>query len=131
MTTDDRKFYAALGEIVDGALLAGCDSRGLCAALDAVAAILDEHARWRDLVEGLANQFAYPRDDPPRLSTGGLSDLEAAFDALGWDDPHRCEWRDCEIPGCTTMANCGTPTPDGGYVRCCFRHYSEINRARG
>jgi hypothetical protein len=55
------------------------------------------------------------------LHTGGLSALEEAFSALGWDDPHPCPERECEYPRCHEEATCGTPTAKG-YKRCCFKH---------
>ena len=47
-----------------------------------------------EALEGMVDQFAYRRVSRwgrgKRLAfnTGGLSALEWAFDALGWDDPH-------------------------------------------
>ena len=38
-------------------------------------------------------------------------------------------WQElCEREGCGKPATCGTPLPDGGYLRCCFKHYQEVNK---
>lgn len=39
---------------------------------------------------GMCHQFAF-RTDRGALWTGGLSALEQAFDALGWEDVHEIE----------------------------------------
>lgn len=80
-------------------------------------------ANWRDVVEDMVFQFAYRDNDNERrwLSAGGLSALEYAFEALGWDDPHYIETDGCEHPGCARWSTCGTPTPDG-YKRLCSEH---------
>ncbi len=75
------------------------------------------NARLRELLEDLVHQFAYELDDPPRLSTGGLSVLEHAFETLGWEDPHPIPFRCCDEPGCTKIAHCGWPDPNGGKYR--------------
>src|SRR4051812_19687259 len=79
---------------------------------------------WRAVVEDLVGQFAFKSNDDKRhwLHTGGLSALEDAFAALGWEDPHYVEEGGCEHPGCARWATCGTPTPDG-YRRLCGEHY--------
>ena len=78
---------------------------------------------WREVVEDLVCQFAYHGNDDTRhwLHTGGLSALESAFDALGWDDPHYMAEGGCEHDGCHKWATCGTPTPEG-YKRLCSDH---------
>lgn len=52
--------------------------------------LIAEHNELRDALEDLTLQFAYPTtvDGVPAYCTGGLSALEGAFAALGWDDPH-------------------------------------------
>lgn len=44
----------------------------------------------RDALEDMAFQFGYRgvKNGRPNIHTGGLSALESAFEALGWDDPH-------------------------------------------
>ena len=49
-----------------------------------------EIERLRDALEGMCYQFGhdYERDGRRYLGTMGLSNLEDAFEVLGWDDPH-------------------------------------------
>ena len=82
--------------------------------------------RLNELIADLVSMFAYPLDDPPRISTGGLSVLEDAFEILGYDDPHPVPDRQCQFEGCTKTATSGTPTKDG-YMRVCLKHFEEIN----
>jgi hypothetical protein len=77
-------------------------------------------------IADLVSMFAYKLDDPPRISTGGLSVLEDAFEILGYDDPHPMPERQCQFEGCTKTATSGTPTEDG-YRRVCLKHFEEIN----
>jgi hypothetical protein len=88
-----------------------------------------EAARYREALEDIAWQFAYPGSKDGRLvlSTGGLSALESAFEALGWPDPKPCPERECEAVDCYKEATTGTPTDDG-YKRLCFDHYRELSR---
>ena len=78
-------------------------------------------------LESMTLQFAYRTLVRRRrnLNTGGLSALEEAFEALGWDDPHFVPEGKCEDPACRKWASCGTPTPDG-YKRLCYDHYSKV-----
>lgn len=81
----------------------------------------------REALEDMVNQFALPcktADGKCALGSGGLSALEAAFDVLGWDDPHPAPWRACEARGCEEAATCGTLTGDG-YKRLCGDHYEK------
>jgi len=50
-------------------------------------------ADFRGVVKDLVWQFAYRGNDHSGkwLSTGGLSALEGAFKALGWNDPYYVE----------------------------------------
>lgn len=66
--------------------------------------------KFHEALEDMTWQFAYRSHDAKRkwLTTGGLSALESAFAALGWDDPHYVEECGCEHPGCTAWATCGT-----------------------
>jgi hypothetical protein len=88
-----------------------------------------ELQKYHDALESMVQQFAYEVDGPPRLSTGGLSALEEAFEVLEWDDPHPVPERGCQMPGCEQMGTCGTPTPDG-YKRVCGDHFHELNKER-
>lgn len=77
----------------------------------------------REIIEDLLHQFAY--DCPHgKLTTGGLSALEAAFEYVGWSDPHPLDDSLLCQAGCGNRATCGTPTPDG-YKRLCYTHYEK------
>jgi hypothetical protein len=79
-------------------------------------------ARYIEVLEGVCYHFAYTRDDPPRITTGGLSVLEDAFSLLGWDDPHPVPWRQCQYSvSCQKTATCGRPTSEG-YKQLCDEH---------
>jgi hypothetical protein len=79
---------------------------------------------WREVVEDLVFQYGhcYHNGRGKFITTGGLSTLEGAFAALGWDDPHYVKEGGCEHPKCKAWDTCGTPTPDG-YKRLCSDHY--------
>ena len=77
--------------------------------------------RLSDALNDMCWQFAYDSDGPS-LCTGGLSALEGAFDAMGWDDPYPIPESACDELGCTKRATCGTPTLDG-YKRLCGEHF--------
>lgn len=49
-----------------------------------------ENRALRDCLEGMAWQFGllFEQTGERWLGTAGLSNLEWAFDVLGWDDPH-------------------------------------------
>ena len=84
-----------------------------------------------DVIEDLTRQFAYKTtsEGTPCLSTGGLSALEAAFDVLGWNDPHPVPESGCSVPGCPQWGTCGTPTPDG-YKWLCSIHAQQLRGIR-
>lgn len=83
----------------------------------------DRETELREALEDMVNQFAYWSDgDPPGQITGGLSALEGAFAALGYDEPHPAEHLRCDEPGCRKQSSSGTPTLDG-YRRTCHDHY--------
>ena len=89
---------------------------------------ISRESRW--IIEGLLHQFAYDSSGNPgvgaALSTGGLSALEAAFDYVGWEDPHPLEEElICNHESCSERATCGTPT-DTGYQRLCYDHYAAV-----
>ena len=76
----------------------------------------------REIIEDLLHQFAYDNNHGS-IGTGGLSALEAAFDYVGWEDPHPLEEElICNNKACDRRATCGTPT-DEGYQRLCYDHY--------
>jgi hypothetical protein len=83
---------------------------------------------WRDVVEDMVRQFGYRGNDSKRrwITAGGLSALEGAFEALGWDDPHYVNEGGCDHPDCAEWATSGRPTPEG-YKSLCFKHYRQYD----
>jgi hypothetical protein len=75
----------------------------------------------RETIEALVSQFGYWSDSAGGLHTGGLSALEDAFDALGWEDPHPQPDMRCDEPGCMKQQSVGAPTPTG-YRSMCTDH---------
>ncbi len=84
--------------------------------------------KYKEALEDMVNQFAFSLDDPPRLTTGGLSALEHAFQVLGYPDPKEVPEQRCQHGNCNKTATCGTPTKKG-YKRVCGKHYIKINQA--
>ena len=78
----------------------------------------------KEFAEDVIRQFAYHGQVNGRCAytAGGLSTLEWAFQICGWDDPHPCPERECEVKNCHEWATGGRPTPDG-YKFLCSRHY--------
>ena len=66
------------------------DDAGLVGTLRQLRLLTAENERLRDALEGMCYQFGhdYERDGRRYLGTMGLSNLEDAFELLGWDDPH-------------------------------------------
>ena len=64
-----------------------------------------------EALEDMITQFGYQTiyDGKPCITTGGLSALESAFDALGWVNPHFIpeEGYTCEIDGCMRSISSG------------------------
>lgn len=87
---------------------------------------MDAEQEYREALEDMAWQFGYRFDGaakrPPSLGTGGLSALEHAFGALGWDDPKKCPEGSCDIQGCQKWASNGNPIPNGDYWSLCTDH---------
>ena len=46
--------------------------------------------KYKDALEEMVWQFGHRgvKNNQPIIWTGGLSALESAFEALGWEDPH-------------------------------------------
>ena len=84
----------------------------------------------REALESMVWQFGYRgvKNGKPNIHTGGLSALEEAFEALGWDDPHYLpeEGCTCEVVGCMQADTCGTHWGDL-YLRLCGQHCSYAN----
>ena len=82
--------------------------------------------RYKESLTSMVWQFGYRgvKDGKPAIHTGGLSALEDAFEALGWDDPHYLpdtEGYCCEMVGCVEPDVSGT-TWGGLYLRLCRKH---------
>jgi hypothetical protein len=79
----------------------------------------------REALEDLVYQSGYRGiiDGKPCITTGGLSALESAFEALGWDDPHFIpeEGNTCEIIGCMNEITSGQNWGDM-YLSLCHEH---------
>ena len=88
-------------------------------------------SKYKDALESMVFQFGYRDvwgDDQPTISTGGMSALEEAFDALGWDDPHYLpeEGYTCEVVGCMEADICGVYWGVSKlYLRLCLTHHHQ------
>jgi hypothetical protein len=82
----------------------------------------------REALEDMVYQFGYrdvTEDNKPMIWCGGLSALERAFDALGWDNPHVIgeEGNTCEIEGCMRDIVAGRHWGNGKeYLSLCSKH---------
>ncbi len=83
---------------------------------------LDYLMNAHEALEGMVHQFAHWHGGVGGYTTGGLSALEDAFEALGWEDPHPYPKGRCDEPDCMEQATCGWPT-SGGYRRTCGKHW--------
>ena len=72
----------------------------------------------------LQHGFRSVVDGKPIIRTGGMSELEDAFEALGWNDPHELpeEGNTCEVAGCMREDACGVSWGNA-YLRLCNKHY--------
>ena len=79
----------------------------------------------RSALESMVQQFGHRgvTNGKPIIWTGGLSALEEAFDALGWDDPRYLpeEGNTCEIEGCVEPFTSGWVW-EGLYLQLCSGH---------
>lgn len=69
-----------------------------------------------ETIEDLVRQFAHgiTLNGAPAYWTGGLSALEGAFAALGWDDPHVVLGAEfCAVVGCDRWVFLAHPNDDG------------------
>jgi hypothetical protein len=80
-------------------------------------------------IKEMVNQFAYQLDNPPRITTGGLSALETAFDILGYSDPEPAPERGCQYGKCKRFATCGIPTKSG-YKFVCGEHFRKLYKEK-
>ncbi len=81
----------------------------------------------KEALESMVWQFGYRgvKNKKPVIHTGGLSALEEAFEALGWDDPHYLpeEGYTCEVVGCMEPDSAGVHWGDDKlYLRLCHEH---------
>ena len=84
----------------------------------------------KQIIEWLVFQFGYRgvKNGKPVIHTAGLSALEAAFEALGWDDPHYLpeEGYTCEVEGCMEPDTVGMHWGDSPlYLRLCSKHHMD------
>lgn len=88
-----------------------------------------EAETMREALADMVNQFAYwSEGETPGQVTGGLSALEGAFAALGYDEPHIAEHLRCDEPGCRRANSSGWPSPTG-YRHTCHEHSDfHVNR---
>ena len=88
----------------------------------------NSHTKLEQALESMLVQFGYRgvKGNRPIICTGGLSALEEAFDAMGWDDPHYLpeEGYTCEIEGCMEEPVCGGSWGDL-YLSLCSLHYMD------
>lgn len=66
--------------------------------------IASEIERLGSALDSMTRQFAYWSSRAIGYATGGLSALEEAFSALGWEDPHPAPEACCEVAGCSGEA---------------------------
>ena len=82
----------------------------------------------REALESMVFQFGYRgvKNGQPTIWTGGLSALEEAFEALGWDNPTILpeEGLTCEVEGCMEEDTCGMRWGDM-YLRVCSQHHMD------
>ena len=85
-------------------------------------------AKVKKALEDMVYQFGYrgiTKKHRPMIWCGGLSALEWAFDALGWDNPHEIpeEGNTCEIEGCMNKIAAGQHWGNGKeYLQLCSKH---------
>jgi len=79
-------------------------------------------------LESMVWQFGYRGTKNSKLMiwTGGLSALEEAFEALGWEDPHYVddESMECDIERCHEWCSSQMHW-DGIYVLMCSNHFTD------
>ena len=80
----------------------------------------------RSALVSMIEQFAYVRAG--KITAGGLSALEEAFEALGWEDPRTApdHLLCCVEPGCGERCVVGTKT-HGGCRSVCSKHMPQEN----
>jgi hypothetical protein len=85
----------------------------------------------KEALESMVWQFGYRgvKDGKPCIGTGGMSALEDAFFALGWDDPTIIpeDGNTCEISGCMEPCSSGQVWGDL-YLSLCYNHSAMIRK---
>jgi hypothetical protein len=86
--------------------------------------------KYKEALGDMVFQFGYRgvKNGKPVIHTAGLSALERAFEALGWDDPHYLpeEGYTCEVVGCMEADTRGTHWGDSKlYLYLCLQHSME------
>lgn len=61
-----------------------------------------------------------PSPFDPEETLNGCPYCKATTGEGGWSEQ-------CEVEGCKRGATCGTPLKTGGYLRCCWIHFREVN----
>lgn len=84
--------------------------------------------KYKEALESMIFQFGYygTKNNKPIIYTGGLSALEEAFEALGWEDPHYMNDTsiECDIKGCHEWRS-PQIVWDGIYVLICRKHFRD------
>lgn len=90
-----------------------------------------------ECITGLVWQFGHRTvvNGQPAISSGCLSDMERAFQVIGWDDPHYLTETEqdgvvCEVKGCVQPSSCGQHWAEGDdlYLRICSNHAASSRR---
>jgi hypothetical protein len=90
-------------------------------------------SKYKEALESMVWQFGYRgiSDGKSAICNGGLSALEEAFEALGWDNPHYIEDINgciCDVEGCAGwVVSQGCAWEETGYWMVC-REHSEDSR---
>ena len=127
MTIDDALSMAEVVVELDGYLHDPDMKDAVIATLAAeVRRLRGTEAELREALTDMCHQFAYDAegDDGPALYPGGLSALEWAFDALGWDELHPMPELTCDEPGCKVRARCWR-----GKRQTCAEHFYRLDEA--
>ncbi|KKM27871.1 hypothetical protein LCGC14_1570370 [marine sediment metagenome] len=84
--------------------------------------------KYKEDLESMVWQFGYRGTKGGRLmiSTGGLSALEEAFSAIGWEDPHYVDdpSMECDVEGCHDWRSPQIHW-DGVYSLICDSHFRD------
>lgn len=85
-------------------------------------------SKYKEALESMVWQFGYRGTVGGKLAitNGGLSALEEAFEALGWDNPHYINDPsfECDIKGCHNWYSPQIKW-DGVYVLICDEHFTK------